>query len=264
MKPEVAGLVEHLSVMAQELSTDAVSSLAARLTPLPSAHELDPSRGSTPPVRVLLQRLKTLWADCPAVTGQMIAMAIQTAERTSDSVSKQETLELTWTGPKSHGMTVRRNDQALLEVIAGAEEELLLVSYVVYSVPGIAKALESALERGVETRLILEFHGSVEGGQKMDPWKALGELPSGVQVYEWPIDQRPFFPGTEKKGYIHAKCAVADRHIAFVSSANLTTYAMNVNLELGVLVRGGQVPSRITANFHELISDGTLQLRSPK
>lgn len=261
MKPELAGLLEHLSVMAQELSRDSVSSLAARLTSLTSAEQLDPSRGSTPPLRVLLGRLKTLWGACPSISGQTIAIALQTAERTSDAVSNRETVELTWTGPKSYGMAVRRNDQALLEVIAGAEEELLLVSYVVYNVPGVATALESALDRGVETRLVLEFHGSVEGGQKIDPWEALGELPSEVHVYEWPFDQRPLFPGTNKKGYIHAKCAVADRHLAFVSSANLTTYAMNANLELGLLVRGGKVPSRIMANFDELISDGTLQLR---
>jgi len=40
-------------------------------------------------------------------------------------------------------------------------------------------------------------------------------------------------------GSLHVKCAVADASVALISSANLTDYTMSLNMELGVLVKGG-------------------------
>lgn len=58
---------------------------------------------------------------------------------------------------------------------------------------------------------------------------------------------------------MHAKCAVADRRVAFVTSANLTGAAMTDNMELGLVVRGGDVPRRIANHFDALITSGTLR-----
>lgn len=54
---------------------------------------------------------------------------------------------------------------------------------------------------------------------------------------------------------------VADRTLAFIASANLAAYAMEANMELGVLIRGGMVPQRIAAHFEKLVSRGTLEPR---
>jgi phosphatidylserine/phosphatidylglycerophosphate/cardiolipin synthase-like enzyme len=61
---------------------------------------------------------------------------------------------------------------------------------------------------------------------------------------------------------MHAKCAVADRRLAFVTSANLTGAAMTDNMELGLVVRGGDVPKRISNHFDALIGTGTLKALS--
>ena len=58
---------------------------------------------------------------------------------------------------------------------------------------------------------------------------------------------------------MHAKCAIADGRIAFVTSANLTGAAMTENMELGLVVRGGDVPRRIAAHFNALIASGELR-----
>jgi phosphatidylserine/phosphatidylglycerophosphate/cardiolipin synthase-like enzyme len=58
---------------------------------------------------------------------------------------------------------------------------------------------------------------------------------------------------------LHAKCAVADARLLFVSSANLTDYALNLNMELGVLIAGGSQPQTVMAQFDELIAQGILQ-----
>ena len=45
----------------------------------------------------------------------------------------------------------------------------------------------------------------------------------------------------------------------FVSSANLTEYALTLNMELGVLVRGGSLPPRVADHFTRLIERGVLE-----
>jgi phosphatidylserine/phosphatidylglycerophosphate/cardiolipin synthase-like enzyme len=44
-----------------------------------------------------------------------------------------------------------------------------------------------------------------------------------------------------------------------VSSANLTDYALNLNMELGVLIAGGSQPQTVMAQFEALIAQGVLQ-----
>ena len=54
-------------------------------------------------------------------------------------------------------------------------------------------------------------------------------------------------------GSLHAKCAVADQATAFISSANLTEYALSLNMELGMLVKGGSLPRELAAHLRGLI-----------
>jgi phosphatidylserine/phosphatidylglycerophosphate/cardiolipin synthase-like enzyme len=58
---------------------------------------------------------------------------------------------------------------------------------------------------------------------------------------------------------LHAKCAVADARLLFVSSANLTDYALNLNMELGVLIQGGPHPATVVAQFDEFVARGVLR-----
>jgi phosphatidylserine/phosphatidylglycerophosphate/cardiolipin synthase-like enzyme len=49
------------------------------------------------------------------------------------------------------------------------------------------------------------------------------------------------------------KCAVADGEWLFLSSANLTRQAFTINMELGMLLRGGTIPVRVEQQFERLI-----------
>ena len=51
---------------------------------------------------------------------------------------------------------------------------------------------------------------------------------------------------------------VADGHWLFLSSANLTEYALSLNMELGVLIRGGPLPRQVEDHFSGLIAAGEL------
>lgn len=57
---------------------------------------------------------------------------------------------------------------------------------------------------------------------------------------------------------MHAKLAVADRQLLFVSSANLTQSGVAKNLEAGLLVRGGTAPQRAAEHIAELKATGVL------
>ena len=75
-------------------------------------------------------------------------------------------------------------------------------------------------------------------------------------VYYWPQESRPKGEGG-KTGLLHVKCAVADGHQLFLSSANLTEYAFTINMELGLLITGGKLPGQIDKHFERLIENGT-------
>ncbi len=65
-----------------------------------------------------------------------------------------------------------------------------------------------------------------------------------------------------KTGTLHAKVAVADRKVYFISSANLTVNAMTMNMELGVLFYDQDKAEEIVEHFEQLFTEGILRTRS--
>lgn len=88
------------------------------------------------------------------------------------------------------------------------------------------------------------------------------QVAAHAEVYRWPLEQRPR-DDEGRHGSLHAKCAVADRELLLISSANLTHYALSLNMELGLLVRGGPQPHEVDRHFRALIHQGALTLLPP-
>jgi phosphatidylserine/phosphatidylglycerophosphate/cardiolipin synthase-like enzyme len=154
---------------------------------------------------------------------------------------------------------LRRTDQVLLEVIESARQTLLIVSFAVYRIPAVAQALVQAADRGVRVWLCLEPGELSRGHVSVDGIQAMGQdVLERVSVYIWPPEARPVDP-LGRSGSLHAKCAVADEDLLFVTSANLTEFAMNLNMELGVLIRGGELPGQVRLHFEKLIGAGALR-----
>ena len=57
---------------------------------------------------------------------------------------------------------------------------------------------------------------------------------------------------------MHAKLAVADRYVLFITSANLTASGVTSNIEAGILVRGGTAPVRAAEHLDALRAAGEL------
>jgi phosphatidylserine/phosphatidylglycerophosphate/cardiolipin synthase-like enzyme len=213
-----------------------------------------------PHLRSLLVDMLTAWQQqAPGVPPAEVALMLWTAAATTRSVHESQTVELVWTGPLVAGPEMRRTDQALLQVINAAQQSLLIVNFAVYKIAAIAGAIVRAAERGATIRICVE--APEPSGQKMahDTIKALGTgVAQRAAIYVWPSDKRPT-DENGRAGVLHAKCAVADSRLLFVSSANLTDNAMTLNMELGVLVQSITHAARVEAQFEHMIAQGVLR-----
>lgn len=189
----------------------------------------------------------------PQVTSESVALAMLTAAEVADHYRQTQRLEVVWTGPDSQIVPTRRTDQALLQLIHEAQKSLHIVSFTVYKAQNIAQAIVDAAERGVAISIYLETPETSESKMSLDTVRALGKaVAERAHLYVWPKEKRPL---TEdgKFGSLHAKLALADGRLLLVSSANLTGYAMTLNMEMGILVKGGDVPSQIETHLSSLV-----------
>jgi phosphatidylserine/phosphatidylglycerophosphate/cardiolipin synthase-like enzyme len=209
-----------------------------------------------PEVRATLSSFLADWRQMGRhVTPRELAWAIRAANATDNFHRARQSLELVWTGPAPKESTFRRTDQALLEMIQQATASIIIVTFAAYKVPKIAAALVTAAARGVQVTLILESMEESDGKVTVSAITGLGEkLASVAAVYVWPLENRGTDSGG-RHGSLHVKCAVADANAALISSANLTEYAMNLNMELGLLVKGGDVPRDLDAHLRALIQN---------
>jgi len=152
---------------------------------------------------------------------------------------------------------VRHTEQVLCEVIDAAKRRLFLVSFVAYEVDSIIRALRGAIGRQVQINVLLESSDKHGGRVTYDSVNAMKNILPSIDVYVWSSDKKSL-PG-QLSGAVHAKCAVADGELAFITSANLTAAAMERNMELGVLVRGGELPFELNRHLEALISTKVIE-----
>lgn len=172
----------------------------------------------------------------------------------------RNTVELVWTGPPTSVVPVRSTEQVLFELIQGAQQKLTVMSFGVFQVSRLVQALEEALARSIALRVVLGDREAQSDWAIEQQRQQLGEvINERASLYWWPHDRR-LRDATGCSGLMHAKAAVADSRVAFLSSANLTEAALERNMELGVLIRGGNVPTAIDRLLDALVESGELRL----
>lgn len=206
-----------------------------------------PTDGAREQVRTLLAA-----RDSAGVESGALALALAAA-RERERAARAQRVSVVWTGPDTYAVPVRRTDQALLELIRRAQQRLIVVSFAVYKVPEVAAALIECARRGCEVAVVVESEAESGGKVSFEMAKALGSaVAEHARLYTWPLEARPDV-GNGKAASLHVKCAVADRQRLLVSSANLTEYAFTKNMELGLLVEGGEVPGRVQDHLEVLL-----------
>lgn len=200
----------------------------------------------TEPYRAAIDRLHAAWQRSPETSGASVALALRAAHASHHSARSESQIDVVWTGPDGD-VDVRLTYAVLIEVIRTAVRSLILVSFAAYRVREVVEALHQAANRGIEIRLILD--GGTEAARAF-------EVSERIVHYTWPPTLLPEHdPGHAS---LHAKAAIADDRLAFVTSANLTEYALDRNMELGLLVRGGAVPKLLSHHFNDLIDRNVL------
>lgn len=252
-------LLSALTAVATSLHSDRVESIAAAVLHIPGPAQFDQclaafgSAGSL----TLAGKIRSAWLANPTVTGAEIAMALRAAVHAATTMGISEGLDLVWTGPKTGLIPTRNTEQVIREVIDQATRRLFVVSYVFFNAKSIVTGLNDAIERGVRIRILLESSTAHGGAVTGDGLQAMHEAVPGADLYIWPLSQKAEVAGSLSAA-VHAKCVVCDERIAFITSANLTSAAMERNMELGVLVRGGTTPHRLHAHLDALVSTGTI------
>jgi len=225
--------------------------------PSPSARAVFMAAATGAASRAHTEAISSAWEGHPDHPGSSLALALRCSVLAASSERASETLEIAWTGPATPAVPVRRTNTILLDLIAHSQRQLLVVSFAAYEVPEIIEALSAAISRGVEVLLLLESADESGGALRFDAREAFAALEGRARFYSWPEEQRRSTSGPH--GTLHAKAVVADNERALVTSANLTGHALEVNMELGLLVEGGPIPQRLIAHFTELISRGVLR-----
>ncbi len=248
----LAGIMPSSTVesVAVAIRSSGTSSLQAEIAKrIPHHHHRDPAVA-------FVERWKQEAGD---VEPNTVAVALQTAALSEQKHRDSQSVELVWTGPDTGDLPFRRTEQAILQLLDSAQDRITLVSFAVYRIPNIAKALIRAANRGVKLAVIVETPDKLGGENEYSTLRALGkEGEACSSVYFWPKENRTS-GDDEKVGILHVKCAVADGEWLFLSSANLTQQAFTINMELGILVRGGTMPRRVERQFEGLVDKKILE-----
>ncbi|WP_027526102.1 DISARM system phospholipase D-like protein DrmC [Bradyrhizobium sp. Ec3.3] len=224
--------------------------LAAAIGKLASQDEAASLSGwaSNQNAQARLAKLLAAWTNAPVPPAELSGILAGASAAYHQAKAEQE-FELVWTGPSSKLVATRKTEQALLQVIDAAGSKLFMTSFVAYDVATIMKALGRAAARGVAVSMLLEASALHGGNISFDAiGKMKAALPTAL-IYSWARKADEFAGGS-----VHAKIAVADESFCFISSANLTGHAMEKNMEAGVLIKGGAIPSSLHRHLEALVT----------
>jgi phosphatidylserine/phosphatidylglycerophosphate/cardiolipin synthase-like enzyme len=196
--------------------------------------------------------------EAATLSPEAVSLALITAAHTEKAHKESQSVELVWTGPDVGAVPVRRTKQAVLQVLDSAERSITLVSYAIYNIPHVRQALVSAAGKGVRIRMIVDTPDRGASEKEYNNLIAVGgDVASCASLYYWPHEKREKTVGGTT-GKLHVKCVAADSEWLFLSSANLTEHAFTINMELGLLIQGGQLPKQIEQHFDRLIAKKVL------
>ncbi|QQD22785.1 phospholipase [Oceanospirillaceae bacterium ASx5O] len=242
-------LLDAIAALVSLVSTEKVQAVAARVrrTEASKAASTLPIVVGTPAASTVVEQLAAAWLNTEVGSDELASMLLA-ASHVYTKASAEQSTELVWTGPTTPFVSTRRTEQALLEIINSSKNELLITSFVAYRITSVVNALIDANARGVKISMVLEPSEQHGGTVSTDSFRTMKFILPDVQFFTWSNKCDDF-----KGGRVHAKIALADDSACFITSANLTEYAMNKNMEAGLIVKGGTVPKNLKAHFDGLI-----------
>ena len=249
-------LLAAVAAVARLVSPDKVEAIASRIRltdALKAASALSGVVG-TPIASGVIGELVEAWQSVPVSSDELASMLLA-ARHVLAKVASEQSTELVWTGPTPPFVSARRTEQALLQVINAARATLFITSFVAYDISSIVKALNEASARGVLISMLLELSQEHGGSISIDAIGKMKVLVPSARLYAWQDKAEEF-----SDGRVHAKVAVADGNICFITSANLTGFAMERNMEAGVLISGGNIPRLLNEHLGSLVDTRVISI----
>ncbi|MCC9007524.1 DISARM system phospholipase D-like protein DrmC [Pseudomonas putida] len=247
-------LLDAIAAVVCLVSPEKVQAIASRIRRTDTSKASSALSGvvGTPTAAGLLDQLINAWR-ASAVSAEELASMLLASGYVLTKAANQQSTELVWTGPTTPFVSARRTEQALLQVINAAEKTLFITSFVAYDVSTIVKALNAASDRGVVISMLLELSQDHGGSIAFDAIGKMRSLVPAAKLYAWREKADPF-----SDGRVHAKVAVADGKMCFITSANLTGHAMEKNIEAGVLISGDPLPGQVNRHLEALAMTGVI------
>lgn len=247
-------LLDAITSLVSQVSKEKVKAIANQIRSVDAVNAAPKLRAllGTPAAGTLVERLVTAWQNSTVSSAQLALMLIATSHVHAKALSKQS-MELVWTGPTTPFVSTRRTEQALLQVINSAKENLFLTSFVAYDVSSVVAALNAASGRGVRISMLLELPQEKGGSLDVDSFIIMHKLVPKAVLYTWKNKEPQFYGGR-----VHAKVAVADSKTCFITSANLTGFALEKNMEVGVIIEGGAIPVKLQSHLDALVTTNTI------
>lgn len=242
-------LLHAIAALVSLVSPEKVQAVAARVRRIEASKAVTalPSVVGTPVASTVVEQLAAAWQKTEVGSDELASMLL-VASHVYTRTAAEQSIELVWTGPTTPFVSARRTEQALLQVINSAEQSLFITSFVAYDLSTIVKALNAANDRGVVVSMLLELSQDHGGGIAFDAIGKMRTLVPTAKLYAWRDKADPF-----SDGRVHAKVAVADGRVCFITSANLTGHAMDKNMEAGVLVCDGDLPGLLHSHLKALV-----------
>ena len=209
-----------------------------------------------------LRTLQETWSEAaPDLSGDALALLLKTSASAAHASRQQSPItQIVWSGPKIAGSFVRATREVIRELLRSAQDELLIVGFWLATrddedgiIEEFIASLADTTARDVKVRVIIDerirFDGRDNRQILVSAWPHSIKLP---ELYTWRL------PLGDRHLKLHAKVLAADRRDALVTSANLTFYAMDCNMEMGVRTIG-QPAADIARHFDLLIAEGVLE-----
>lgn len=235
---------------------------AGQLSPVSTAAARAAVVGGNVTVESHLRSLQETWkAVGDDLSPQALALMLRTSAASVTIFRRQvPSTQVAWTGPKVEGSFLRATREVVRELLRHARVELLVVGYWIAArddgegiIEEVIALLANAVMRGVAVRVVFDARVRPDGkdnwGILVSAWPSSTILP---KILTWRL------PADDQHLKLHAKVLVADRRDALVTSANLTSYAMDRNMEMGVRIIGHPAGD-IAKHFDLLEAAGVLE-----
>ncbi len=201
------------------------------------------------------------------MTPNHIALLIEAvAAARENAATPQQLFDLVISGPEVGGVPTADTAATVQTLIEDAQSEILLVGYAVHNGKRLFKRLAERMNEAPTLRVA--FHLDIP--RKLADTSLASEIVRRFAhefvAKHWPGDKLPdlyydpraLAEDSEQRASLHAKCVIADRRVALITSANFTDAAQRKNIEVGVVIRHEPFVARLSSYFEALRDSGRL------